>query len=156
MSARIPRTGLGIGLSLAVLMAACTSGQTTYGGARAFGYCGTASGAVTFGGRTLSYRGGSCRRTAVAVELNIGIAVLGKTAKPLPRYLGVLIGRLYGVGAPATHDGTYREGTIAFVDGGKRYASMSSRVVLAGGRTRGTFTAELFGGKSVSGTFRCS
>ena len=82
--------------------------------------------------------------------------MLGDTDKSLPRHFGVIVGQLYGVGTPARRDGKYTDATIAFVEGGKRYVATSSSVVLSGGRTKGTFTATLFGGKAATGTFRCS
>ena len=139
-----------------VAAASCSQGQTKYGGAAAYAYCGPARATLTLGGRTVTYRGGSCRRTPKSVELNIGIAVLGDTDKSLPRHCGVIVGQLYGVGTPARRDGKYTDATIAFVEGGKRYAATSSSVVLSGSRTKGTFTATLFGGKAATGTFRCS
>jgi hypothetical protein len=85
----------------------------------------------------------------------MGTTILGETTKPLPRYFGVVIGRLFGVGKAAPVDGTYGGNMLAFVDAGKRYASFDAQVVLAGSRTRGMFTAKLVGGGSVSGSFRC-
>jgi hypothetical protein len=136
--------------------AACKAGPTTYKGVPAYRECGPASAVVKMDGRTIRYRGGSCKPTPTALALNIGLHLPGKEAKPLPRYFAVGVGRAYGFGKPARRDGTYGGATIAFVDGGKRYASMDSKVTLAGGRTRGSFTGTLFGGKAFSGTFRCS
>jgi hypothetical protein len=85
--------------------AACTSGPTTYQGARGYVGCGPATALVKLGGRTLRYRGGTCRRTAQALELNIGTTVLEDTSKPLPPYFGVAVGRIFGVGTPAPRDG---------------------------------------------------
>jgi hypothetical protein len=136
--------------------AAC--GNTTYQGVRARTYCGTASAVVKFGGRTLSYRGGSCARNRVAIELGIGTVILdSKDPKgSLPRSFGISVGRIFGIGKAAPKDGTYDSVMIAFVDRGKRYASMQGKAVLQGGRTRGTFTARLIVGGTISGTFRCS
>jgi hypothetical protein len=136
--------------------AACTSGPTTYHGVRAYRSCGPATAVARVGSRTVRFRGGTCRRTSTALELNIGTTVIGNTNRPLPRYFGVSVGRLFGVGKPARRDGTYSGGTLALVDRGKRLASFGASVVLAGGRTRGSFTARLIGGGSVSGTFRCA
>jgi hypothetical protein len=137
--------------------AACTAGNTTYQGVRARVYCGSASAVVKVGSRTLTYRGGSCTRTATAVELGIGTLILdSKQPKTLPRAFAISVGRIFGIGKPAAKDGSYRSVIVAYVDAGKRYAAMQGSAVLAGGRTRGSFTAKLFTGETISGTFRCS
>jgi hypothetical protein len=138
--------------------AACKSGNTTYQGLRARAYCGPASATLKVDGRTLSYRGGSCIRNGVAVELGIGTMILD-TKDPkgaLPRSFGVSIGRIFGIGKAAPKDGTYSSVMVTYVDGGKRYAAMSGKAVLAGNRSRGSFTAKLFTGQTITGTFRCS
>jgi hypothetical protein len=137
---------------------ACTGGNTTYQGVRARAYCGPASATVTIGGRTLRYRGGSCIRNGVAVELGIGTVILD-TKEPkgtLPRSFGISVGRIFGIGKAAPKDGTHPSLMLAFVDGGKRYASMQGKAVLAGGRTRGSFSGRLLTGQPISGSFRCS
>jgi hypothetical protein len=135
---------------------AATCGNTTYEGLRARHYCGSATAVVKFAGRTLTYRGGSCLRNSTAIELGIGTAILDiKEPKTLPRSFGISVGRVLGIGKAARGDGAHQSVMIAFVDKAKRYASMKGKAVLAGGRTRGTFTAELFDGTPVSGTFRC-
>ena len=136
---------------------ACKTSNTTYQGLRARAYCGAATATVTIGGRTLRYRGGSCIRNAGAVELGIGTVILDtKDPKAPPRSFGVSVGRIFGIGKAAPKDGTYDSLMLAFVDRGKRYASMQGKATLAGGRTRGTFTGRLLTGQQVSGTFRCA
>ena len=144
------------GASAPAASAACKPGNTTYQGLRARAYCGSASAIVKVAGRTLKYRGGSCTRNAVAVELGIGTLILdAKDPKVLPRSFGISVGRIFGIGKAAPKDGIYQSINIAYVDGGKRYASMQGKAVLAGGRTRGSFTGKLLTGESISGTFRC-
>jgi hypothetical protein len=140
----------------AIARGACTNGPTLYQGERAFTSCGgPATAVVKLGGRTLRYRGGTCRQTSTALELNMGTTIVGQTTKPLPRYFGIAIGRLFGAGRPAPKDGSYRGGILAVVDDGKRYASFDTQVRLSGGRTRGSFTAKLLEGATVSGSFLC-
>jgi hypothetical protein len=86
----------------------------------------------------------------------VGTTILDETTKTLPRYFGVNVGRLFGVGRPALRDGTYDGGILAVVDHGKRYASFETRVILSGGRSRGTFSARLVAGGTLSGSFLCS
>jgi hypothetical protein len=138
--------------------AACTSGNTTYGGVRARVYCGRATATVKVGARTLSYRGGSCMRNRDAIELGIGTVILDarEPKGPLPRSFGISVGRIFGIGKAAPRDGTYTSLMLAFVDRGKRYASMQGKAVLGGGRSRGTFSGRLLTGEAVSGSFRCA
>src|SRR5688572_32005766 len=104
--------------------AACAAGNTTYQGFGARTYCGPASSIIKLGGRTLRYRGGSCVRNAAAIELGIGTLILdAKDPKVLPRSFGISVGRIFGIGKAAPKDGTYPSLMVAFVDGGKRYAS---------------------------------
>ena len=136
--------------------AAC--GNTTYQGLRARTYCGSASAVIKVGGRTLKYQGGSCMRNRLAIEFGIGTVILdAKDPKgPLPRSFGISVGRIFGIGKAAPKDGTYESVMLAFVDRGKRYASMKGKAVLSGGRTRGSFTGRLLTGQAISGSFRCS
>ena len=91
------------------------------------------------------------------MELAIGTAILdAKDPKVLPRSFGISVGRVFGVGQAAPKDGSYASGTVVYVDGGKRYASLATKVVLTGGRTRGTFTGRLVTGGTFTGSFRCS
>jgi hypothetical protein len=92
------------------------------------------------------------------VELGIGTLILdAKDPKGgLPRSFGVSVGRIFGIGKAAPKDGTYDSVMLAFVDRGKRYASMQAKAVLRGGRTRGSFTGRLLTGEPISGSFRCS
>jgi hypothetical protein len=97
-------------------------------------------------------------RTASALELNIGTAILAAKDPrgALPRHFGVSVGRIFGVGKAAPRDGTYSGGTLVLVDGGKRSAGFGTKVTLSGGRTRGTFSSRLLDGRTASGSFRCS
>ena len=138
--------------------AACKSGNTMYQGVRARNYCGTASAVVKVGGQTLTYRGGSCTRTAVAVELGIGTLILD-SREPKggpPRSFGISVGQIFGVGKAAPRDGVYKSVMLTYVSGGKRYAASTAAATLQGNRTRGSFTGRLFTGETISGTFRCS
>lgn len=135
----------------------CKTRNTTYGGVRARAYCGPASAVVKIGDRTLRYRGGSCIRNRVAVELGIGTLILDAKdpKRTLPRSFGISVGRIFGIGKPAPRDGGYDSVILAYVDRGKRYASMQATAELSGGRTRGTFSGRLLTGQAVSGSFRC-
>jgi hypothetical protein len=135
----------------------CKTRNTTYGGVRARTYCGPASAVIKIGDRTLRYRGGSCIRNRVAVELGIGTLILDSRDpnRPRPRSFGISVGRVFGFGEPARHDGSYDSVMLAYVDQGERYASFDATAELSGGRTRGTFTGRLLTGETISGSFRC-
>jgi hypothetical protein len=137
--------------------AECKTRNTTYGGVRARTYCGPASAVIKIGGRTLRYRGGSCMRNRVAIELGIGTVILDPKdpKRTLPRSFGISVGRIFGIGEPALRDGSYDSVIVAYVDRGKRYASFEAAAELGGGRTRGTFTGRLLTGETISGSFRC-
>jgi hypothetical protein len=136
----------------------CKTKNTTYGGVRARTYCGPARAVVKIGDRTLRYRGGSCMRNSVAVELGIGTLILDSRDpnRPRPRSFGISVGRIFGIGQPARHDGSYGSVMLAFVENGKRHASLDATAELSGGRTRGTFTGRLLTGETISGSFRCA
>ena len=136
--------------------AAAACGNTSYQGVRARTYCGPAAAAVKLAGRSLTYRGGSCTRTSQAIELGIGTLILdSKEPKSLPRSFGISIGRIFGIGKPAAKDGTYDSATVALVEAGKRYAG-TGKATLTNSRSRGSFTVKLFGGETLTGTFRCA
>jgi hypothetical protein len=135
---------------------ACTAGVHPYGGANARTFCGPARATVVIGGRTIHYSGGNCERGAAYVSLNIGTVVLGTSTKPKTEYFGLLVGKAPIVGgSPATHDGTFVPEALVADHAGKGYAMTQAKVKLAGNRTRGTFTAHVFGGGSARGSFHC-
>lgn len=136
---------------------ACKPGTHRFGSVQARTFCGPASGTAKIGGRTLRFKGGSCRSTKDSVSVNIGTVVLGTTNKARPDYLGVTVGRTPAGGTPAPVDGTYTTGSVvAVVKKNKGYAVVQPSVTLTNHRTRGTFTAKLLGsGDTVTGSFRC-
>lgn len=139
--------------------AGCTAGMISYGGTQARVFCGSAKATVKIGGRTLSFKGGSCERTSKYVAINIGTVVLGTTTKRKPDYFGLDVGTFAGsAGTPAGHDGSYTGGVIAIESGGKSYLLRGdkAKITLSGGRTKGTFKADgLLGSKPGTGSFNC-
>ena len=135
--------------------AKCHPGVHRFGSAEARTFCGKAQATVNLPGRTVTLRGGSCERTSDSSTINIGTVVLSSTAKHLPDYFGVTVGKPAG-SEPAGHDGTYvNDAAIAFVIGHKRYAVLLPTVVLQSGRTSGSFSGTELSGGQVSGTFHC-
>ena len=155
---------LGIGAWVAASTAAasrtsCTPGVISFGGAQARVFCGAAKATVKIGGKTLSFKGGSCQRTAKYLTVNIGTVVLGTTTKRKPDYFGLDVGAYPGSTAkPAGHDGSYTGGVLAIVSGGKSYLLRgdTAKFILSGGRTKGTFSAAgLLGSGAATGSFSC-
>jgi hypothetical protein len=138
---------------------ACTAGMTTVGGTQARAFCGPAKATVKIGGKTLTFKGGSCERTSKYVALNIGTVVLGTTSKKKPDYFGLDVGAYPGTnGKAAAHDGAYTGGVIAVEFGGKGYLLRgdTAKITLSSGRTKGTFSAAgLLGSAGGSGSFSC-
>ena len=110
---------LGAGLAVAAAAApsrsaGCTPGQSKVDGHSAMTFCGSAKATARVGGKTFSFKGGSCLKTGKGLTLNIGAVVFG-LVKQKPSYFGLDIGRYYGAnpGTPAaTKDGTYPDGLI--------------------------------------------
>ena len=138
---------------------ACMPGLTSFGGTQARVFCGPAKATVKIGGKTLSFKGGSCERTSKYLAINVGTVVLGTTTKKKPDYFGLDVGAIPGSTAkPAGRDGTYTGGVIAIDFGGKPYLLRgdTAKITLSGGRTKGTFgAAGLLGSGGGTGTFSC-
>jgi hypothetical protein len=138
---------------------ACTPGITSVGGVTARTFCGPAKATADVGGKTLVFKGGSCERTSKYLSLQIGTVVLGQTKKKKPDYFGIDVGAYPGsTTKPAAKDGKYVGGVIAIEYQGKGYLLRgdTAKITLAGGRSRGSFTASiLFGSGSAGGTFSC-
>ena len=135
----------------------CKTGMTTYGGANARTFCGTAHASVRAGGKGFTIRGGLCQNNGGSVTVDIGEIVLGASAKPKPEYFGLTVGRAaVGTGPVAAKDGFYHSAIVAVVHGGKGYPlRANATVVLSHGRSRGTFSATSLDGGTVTGSFAC-
>jgi hypothetical protein len=159
--------GMLVGLAAATSLAAaavggaavttCKAGPTTFGGAKALVFCGSASAKVSAGGKTFATKGGSCTKTSGSLTVNIGEIVLGSSSKPKPDYFGLTVGReAVGVGPAAGKDGVYHGAVVALVHAGKGYALRgNATVTLTGGRSHGTFKASSLDGGNVTGSFAC-
>ena len=148
--------GLWLGGTASGRPAGCTPGVTQSKGVTARVFCGPATATVNVGGKSFSFRNGNCDRAAQYVSVNIGTVMLGPVRNK-PDYFGLNVGRIFGAGAPAPRDGTYRGGAVALDFGGKGYAVRAGTitVTLAGNRSKGTFKASLLLGGFVSGSFAC-
>lgn len=137
--------------------AGCKAGLTTYGGANARVFCGSASATVHARGKTFTIRQGSCDKGAKYLAVNIGEIIIGTSTKPKPEYFGLEIGKIpYLGGTAVSRDGTYHSGVVAVVHAGKGYALRGqAKVTLTNGRSRGTFSATSLSGGVVTGSFRC-
>ncbi|HJX47359.1 MAG TPA: hypothetical protein VJ375_05900 [Gaiellaceae bacterium] len=137
----------------------CTPGVIDLGGVKARVFCGPAKAAVKVGGKTLSFKGGSCERTSKYLAINVGTVVLGTTTKKKPDYFGLDVGAYPGSTVkPAGKHGSYTGGVLAVVSSGKAYLLRgdTAKFTLSGGRTRGTFSAGgLLGSSGATGSFNC-
>lgn len=129
---------------------ACKPGVHTLGKATYRVFCGPASATVKMGGRTHSFRNGTCLKVGVThvFAMSIGTLTISK-GKPRYSYLGITV-------PAANHDGIYKHVAIAWSYGGKRYTLYNVTLRLAANRTRGTFSGRVVGraGKAT-GSFRC-
>jgi hypothetical protein len=126
----------------------CTPGVRTAGGVTSRTFCGSAGATLRLGGKTYRYAGGECQRTGKSFAVNIGTITL-PPGKPKHRYFGIAVF--------TGKDGTYREQAVALqFPGGKRLSLFHAKIVLEGGRTRGTFAGKTLSGRIPgSGTFHC-
>ena len=124
----------------------CTANVRTAGGVTYRTFCGPAHAIVHLGGRTLVFRGGSCDKTAFTI--NIGTITL-PPGKPRYRYFGTTVF--------TNRDGTFKDQAVTWqLPNGQRNSLFHATVVLAGGRTRGTFTGStLVGNVRGFGSFHC-
>jgi hypothetical protein len=136
---------------------ACTAGVHPFGGVTARTFCGPATATFIVGGKTIQFSGGECEHGPQSVSVNIGTVVLGTTTKPKPEYFGLFVGKAPIVGGtPAAHDGSFKAQAVSAHHAGKGYAVISATVTLSHGRTRGSYTGNVFGTNgTVHGTFRC-
>jgi hypothetical protein len=136
--------------------------ETTSGAATIHVYCGPAKAKVVFGGKTVTFKGGSCGVAAGSGikgwSLGIGkFTVL--PAKPKFKYFGVA-----WVG-PAPKAGTYKKGefVVTFFLPGKKYYVVGSalgtrtmKVTATKGARKATFTGLVNGvGPPISGSWSC-
>jgi hypothetical protein len=144
---------------LGVSSSACKAGVTTFGGAQARVFCGSAKATVTLAGKTVHFTEGTCQRTSQFLSVNIGTVVLGQTSKKQPDYFGLDVGKTPGsTSKPAAADGHYTGGTVAIVSGGTSYLVRGNtvKITLTGGRTKCTISGSLLiPSGSVSGSFSC-
>jgi hypothetical protein len=152
------RAALVCGVAFAALSAvthasarvACTPGVVKKGGVTYRTFCGPAHATIKYGGKTYSFKGGSCGITSLGWGLNIGTAALGN-AKPKYDYFGVAV---IGKKKP----GTYKHQTVAWsFSNGTRGALRGATVTLKSGLKSGSFVGTVMGaGGPASGTFSCS
>jgi hypothetical protein len=120
-------------------------GVKSYGKVRVVLYCGSAKATVHMQGKTVHFSDGLCFRVPGNFEVGIG----KYTSQGSPKFKAFLLN------APAFGDGTFRNQVIHFQLPGKDYLSAKNKVVIAGKRTRGTFSGKLMSGVLFNGSFTC-
>jgi len=113
-------------------------------------FCGPASATVNTGGKTYTFRSGTCLRAGITrvFTMSIGRLVMSK-GKPKYSYFGITV-------PSANHDGVYRRAVVTWAIGGKRYSLSNVKLKLTNKQTRGSFSGRAFGThRTVTGSFRC-
>jgi hypothetical protein len=124
----------------------CTAGVRSAGGVTYRTFCGSARAVVHLGRRTYVFTGGSCDRGAFTI--NIGTITL-PPGRPKYRYFGITVF--------TNRDGTFKDQAVTWqLPNGRRNSLFHATVVLAGGRSHGTFSGStLAGNVRGSGSFHC-
>jgi hypothetical protein len=122
---------------------ACAAGST--GTTRTF--CGPASAKLKDGGKTYSFKGGSCSVEGSNWSINIGTIALSGT--PKHSYFGITV---FG-----KKPGKYTTGVVSWQFPGKHGSLYKTTVTLASGLKKGTFSGtDILGGGKGTGSFSCS
>jgi hypothetical protein len=152
----VARLALVIAASLAAFAAAthasaretCTAGTHFSGGVTYHIFCGPAHAILKVGGKTYSFKGGSCEVVGNLFSINIGTITL-TPAKSRYDYFGITVF--------AKKDGTYTSQAVYWnLPHSKRRSLSRTTIKLAGGRKHGTFSGATFTGGKATGTFSCS
>ena len=125
--------------------AACVAGVKKINGATARTFCGPAKARVQVNGKTITYKGGECSKSAFGWSINIGTVVIG-TAPKKPDYFGI---------AARPKAGSQRDGAATLVHLGKGLSALGT-TTLKPGLKSGTFTGKVFGEPTrVTASFTC-
>lgn len=127
-----------------------TGKDVTIGGKAATVYCGPAKATVHVGGRTMTFRNGSCSWTSNSFKLQLGTIFLFRS-RPLQQQAGFAI---YATGVPVARAlvDIYWKGTYYYA------TTLHATALPNGNQTGGTFQGKLGSkgtGPSVSGTISC-
>jgi hypothetical protein len=142
--------GAGVYAASANAAVTCTAGTTQVGGSPARTFCGPATAAVTFGGRTFHLGSGECT-TGPGFTVNLGTLVLGSTSKARP-YFGFFLTS----GRPGTYSG--KQAAVSFSSGSIHVSlatTAASRVTLDHGLHSGRFSGRDLLGRPFAGSFHC-
>lgn len=132
--------------------AADACGVAQVGGVAVRTWCGPATATVTWAGKTMVVKGGSCDVTKlsgiVLVTVNTGRYTV-PPAKPKAR--------AFSAGGSDLKAGTYPSWLISFQTPGKPWTLRPSRttVTITKGARKGTFTGVLYEGGKVKGSWTC-
>ena len=132
--------------------AADACGVAQVGGVAVRTWCGSATATVTWAGKTMVVKGGSCDVTKVAgmvlVTVNTGRYTV-PPAKPKAR--------AFSAGGSDLKAGTILSWLISFQTPGKPWTLRPSKttVTITKGARKGTFSGVLYGGGKVKGSWTC-
>jgi hypothetical protein len=153
----VARLGLVLAAAVATLAAAahasaretCAAGTHTTGSVTYHTFCGPAHATLKVGGKTYSFKGGSCERVGELFSINIGTTTRQR-AKSRWVYFGITVF--------AKKDGTYRNEAVYWeFPHGNGGALVRTTIKIAGGRKHGTFSGvQALGRGKGTGSFSCS
>lgn len=111
-------------------------------------YCGSAKLTIKSKGKTTKWTNGMCLKIVGDLVVGFGKATTFATPKPVSVSLVLII--------PASGDGTYRSATLEIQHKGQKNLDASHvKAVVAGKRSRGTFSGTFLHGAKFSGSFTC-
>lgn len=133
--------------------AAAPCGVQQVGTATVQTWCGPAKATVSWAGKTLKIGGGRCELTKVSglamFTVNVGRYTIPRAT---PKFTS------FSAGGTDTKPGTYGSWLVSFQTPGKQWTLRSSttRVTIAAGARKGTFSGKLYeGGRLAKGSWTC-
>jgi hypothetical protein len=111
-------------------------------------YCGSAKATMKSSGNTTRYTGGACLK--IVGNLIVGFGKYTTQVSP------TALSNAFYLVIPATGDGTFRQSVLTLQKKGqKARAANNVKVVVSGGRSRGTFSGKILNGPKFTGSFTC-
>jgi hypothetical protein len=117
-------------------------------GATLITYCGSAKLTIKSGGKTTKWTNGMCLKIVGDLVVGFGKSTTVASPKPLDVSLVLIV--------PAPADGTYKTATLEIQHKGQKTLDASHvKAVVAGKRSRGTFSGTFLHGSKFTGSFSC-
>ena len=124
------------------------AGTERVNGATLITYCGSAKLTIKSAGKTTKWKNGMCLKIVGDLVVGFGKSTTVASPKPVSVSLVLII--------PAAGDGTFKAATIEIQHKGQKTLDASHvKAVVAGKRSRGTFSGTFLHGSKFSGSFTC-